>query len=99
MYVCPLNLYFSASEGDGSFPEPAAETMLEFKLKVKCKHNFRAPKGSEDPKELYHHSNGKGSTHIQILMHIHKNNVPFPTLVMSGDMQWVPIGDQATQVS
>ena len=32
-------------------------------------------------------------------MLIHKNDVPFPTLVMSGDVQWVPIGDQATQVS
>ena len=52
--------------GDGSFPEPAADTMLEFKLKVKCKHNFRAPKGSEDPKELYQHANGRGAVYIQV---------------------------------
>ena len=54
-----LLLQFLADGGDVSFPEPTADTMLEFRLKVKCKHNFRAPKGSEDPKELYHHSNGK----------------------------------------
>lgn len=48
-----------AEEGATPFPEPIADTMLEFRLKVKCKRNPKAPKGSEDPNELYLHSNGE----------------------------------------
>ena len=48
-----------AEEGATPFPEPTADTMLEFRLKVKCKRNPKAPKGSEDPNELYLHSNGE----------------------------------------
>ena len=67
-----LFFFVSADGGGDSFPEPAADTMLEFKLKVKCKHNFRAPKGSEDPKELYQHSNGENL----YIMPLHRRGNP-----------------------
>lgn len=47
-------------EEGASFPDPTPQHMLEFKLKVKCTNNPKAPKDSEDPNELYRDHNGKG---------------------------------------
>ena len=47
-----------SGEGE-AFPEPSAERMLEFTLKVKCRHRSKAPKNSEDPRELYENSQGE----------------------------------------
>ena len=61
-------LFSSVIVEDGaSFPEPAADTMLDFRLKMKCKHNSKAPKGCEDPNELYLHSKGRQLLRVSVL--------------------------------
>lgn len=50
---------WSAGEEGDPFPEPSAEHMLEFSLKVKCQHNSKASKNSQDPSELYICSQGE----------------------------------------
>ena len=45
-------------EGD-PFPEPSEQHMLEFSLKVKCSRNPKAPKGSDNPSDLYLRSQGE----------------------------------------
>ena len=93
-------MFFFVCAGEGeAFPEPSAEHMLEFTLKVKCQRKPKAPKNSEDPRELYLHSQGElcvcvcggGSPNGDDII------VDFPP-VSSGDMKWVPIGDQSVKV-
>ena len=62
-----LFVSFVIVEDGASFPEPAADTMLDFRLKVRCKHNSKAPKGSEDPNELYLHSKGRQLLRYSVL--------------------------------
>jgi len=45
-------------EEDRPFPDPTPDTMLGFKLKVKCTRNPKASKNSQDPHELYLHTKG-----------------------------------------
>ncbi len=97
LFVCLfLHLYFGCAGEGEALPEPSAEHMLEFALKVKCQRKPKAPKNSEDPRELYLHSQGE---------HWRGNPVVMMSLsfglhaVFSGDMEWVPIGEQATKVS
>ena len=58
--MCVHNsLCMCAGEGkDDPYSEPNEKHMLEFSLKVKCRHNPKAPKDSEDPNKLYVHSQG-----------------------------------------
>ena len=58
----PLTLFLSSFLGgeEEDFPEPSPHHMLEFHLSVTCTFNPKAPKGSEDPDELYLHSKGCG---------------------------------------
>ena len=46
-------------ESEDVFSNPSPEHVVEFQLKVKCSHNPKAPKNSQDPDELYIHSKGK----------------------------------------
>lgn len=55
--LCPPTV----EEGAPLPGDPSPDQILEFKLKVKCKRNPKAPKGSEDPNELYLHSKGMTS--------------------------------------
>ncbi len=48
-----------SGEEKDPFPELSAEHMLEFSLKVRCRHNPKAPKDSENPNELYLRSQGE----------------------------------------
>lgn len=58
----------TGEEGE-PFPEPSAEHMLEFSLKVKCQRNPKRSTGrddpkhldEEDPRKLYSHSDGESS--------------------------------------
>ena len=46
-------------EEGSSFPDPTPDHMLEFKLKVKCTRNPKAPKTSQDPNELFLNTRGQ----------------------------------------
>lgn len=55
IFADPRKFMFLPTQEEGSpFPDSSPQHMLEFKLKVKCTHNPKAPKDSEDPNELYH---------------------------------------------
>ena len=84
------------------FPEPTADTMLDFRLKVKCKRNPKAPKGSEDPNVLYLHSKGECMCVCVCVCVYNKclsSSFNLYWSVTTADLQWAPIGDQAAQVS
>lgn len=56
-----------ADEG-APFPDPTPQHMLEFKLKVKCTSNPKAPKDSEDPNILYKdHSSEQTTVNFQAI--------------------------------
>lgn len=55
----------TVEEGAPLSGDPSPDQILEFKLKVKCKHNPKAPKDSEDPNKLYINSKGSGYNSIQ----------------------------------
>ena len=54
--------YYIVVEEDAQFPDPSPEHMLDFRLKVKCTRNPKAPKNSQDPNELYLHCKGNTPT-------------------------------------
>ena len=65
---------FSIVEPNSPFPELTSHQMLEFKLKVKCTRNTKAPQDSEDPNELYQSHKGRCGDgcglHLVIVSHI-----------------------------
>ena len=72
------------------FPDPSAQHMLEFKLKVKCTRNRKSPQDSEDANELYQCHKGM------------YDNVDMASLVLdvvtTDDMKWIPIEEQDKMV-